>query len=353
MSKPTRLLPIAWGLLVLLLPGRALAWGPAAHIDFGLQVLKDLLLLAPAVAALLRSFPLDFLYGNIAADITVGKNLSPYRLHCHNWQVGSTVLELANDDAGRAFAWGYLSHLAADIVAHNYFVPYQTVEHFERRRASHVGWEIRFDTWARPESWQAARAISSRAFRRHDILLSRILVGPLFSFPVNRQIFSSFMVANRVLRWRRAARTLDRRSPLALDAAEVEEARRLSLQRVHTLLSVGLEAPLLQADPAGHRNLLLARDVRRNLFELARQGRLRHRDRIGPRYRDAFRDSLDGSLHLPLLEEFSLPSAANAKTPSRGRRALGLVKAAGQSVWNGSRKRGRALLTKLRERRRR
>ena len=104
--------------LFVLLPADAWAWGPAAHLDFGLHLLRDLTLVAPAVAGLLRRFADDFLYGNLAADITIGKNFSPYYLHCHNWQVGLSVLDLAEDDATRSFAWGYLAHLAADIVLH-------------------------------------------------------------------------------------------------------------------------------------------------------------------------------------------------------------------------------------------
>jgi len=92
--------------LFLLLPAPAKAWGPAAHLDFSLIVLKDLALLAPAVAVLLKKFPDDFLYGSIAADIAVGKNLSPYHLHCHNWQVGFSVLDLAEVVCTLAVAWG-------------------------------------------------------------------------------------------------------------------------------------------------------------------------------------------------------------------------------------------------------
>lgn len=299
--------PLRVTLLVLLLvlvgehPARA--WGLATHLDFGLQALKDPLLLAPVVATLLRRFPLDFLYGTLAPDITVGKNLSPYALHCHNWRVARSVLELAERDNLRAFAWGYLAHLAADIVAHNYFVPFKMVQHFHRRRAAHAYWEIRFDTWVGEETWQVARTLSTRAFKEHDEHLRNIIVGPLFSFPVNKQIFNSLMLANRLLRRKRALRAVQRNASMVLDAGEVEECRRLSLERMRALLRDGPEAEILQADPTGHRNLLIARQLHRYLQRRHRQGRHLDRRLVERLYRPLFRASLDVGVVLPAAGE--------------------------------------------------
>ena len=303
---------------------------------------------------MLRRFPFDFLYGNLAADITVAKNLAPYRLHCHNWQVGKTILELAEDDAGRAFAWGYLSHLAADIVAHNYFVPYKTVQYFHRPRPTHAGWEIRFDRFARPQAWQTARALGGAAFSAHDRLLSRVLVGPLFSFPVNRRLFSSFMLAQRVLRWRRASSASGRRGALILLPEEVEQSRRLSLERIQALLSAGPEAPLLQADPAGHRNLLLAREIHRQLRAMNRRDGLLEPEQIGPLYRRVFFESLQGRLELPSLESFRSPFYEEKERGlmERGRRAASRLQKAGRELWARSRAQTGRLMRRWRRRRR-
>src|SRR5262249_48933023 len=95
--------PTPWWLIgyafvvVLLAPSLAFAWGPATHIDFGLQVLKHAAVLTPFVRELLRRYPDDYLYGCCAADIIVGKNFAKYLYHCHNWQVGLRVLDTAYD----------------------------------------------------------------------------------------------------------------------------------------------------------------------------------------------------------------------------------------------------------------
>ena len=88
-------------------------------------MLANLPVLPAAIADLLRAYPFDFLYGNIAADSSIAKHYAPLGRHCHYWHVGQEIHDLAESDALRAFGLGYLCHLSADTVAHNYFVPRQ------------------------------------------------------------------------------------------------------------------------------------------------------------------------------------------------------------------------------------
>src|SRR3989442_3924467 len=108
-------------------PVAAHAWTPGTHVYLGESVLANLHQLSGAVADLLRAFPYDFLYGNIAADTSLAKKYAPVGRHCHAWHVGQEIFDLAHTDPLRAFGLGYLSHLAADAVAHNFFVPRQLV----------------------------------------------------------------------------------------------------------------------------------------------------------------------------------------------------------------------------------
>src|SRR6476620_10374622 len=113
------------GLFWLLIPPAAHAWTPGTHIYLGESVLGNLGQLPAAMADLLRAYPFDFLYGNIAADSSIAKHYAPLGRHCHYWHVGQEIHDLAATDGLRAFGLGYLCHLAADTVAHNYFVPRQ------------------------------------------------------------------------------------------------------------------------------------------------------------------------------------------------------------------------------------
>src|SRR5256886_7247666 len=56
------------------------AWTPGTHIYLGESVLANLHQLPAVVADLLRAFPYDFLYGNIAADTSIAKRSEERRV---------------------------------------------------------------------------------------------------------------------------------------------------------------------------------------------------------------------------------------------------------------------------------
>ena len=57
--------------LLLMLPDHAWAFGPATHVLLGSTMLDMLHLLPPDLAQLLRAHPQSYLYGNMAADISL------------------------------------------------------------------------------------------------------------------------------------------------------------------------------------------------------------------------------------------------------------------------------------------
>jgi hypothetical protein len=89
----------------------------------GNNVLAHLHLLAPALASVLAAHPEQYLYGCLSADIFIGKGCAYTPTHSHNWDMGRALLRQADSAETQAYAHGYLSHLAADVIAHNYLVP--------------------------------------------------------------------------------------------------------------------------------------------------------------------------------------------------------------------------------------
>ncbi len=112
-------------LCLALVPSDAWAWTPGTHVFLGDLLLRHLALVPPSLGLLLRRHPDDFLYGSIAADTSIAKKYADVGRHCHHWPVGLEIHDRADTDALKAFALGYLAHLAADVVAHNWFVPRQ------------------------------------------------------------------------------------------------------------------------------------------------------------------------------------------------------------------------------------
>jgi len=68
---------------------------------------------------IIRRHRKDFLYGTLMADIIIGKKYMPKDKSSHSWEVAFDLMKSARTDQQRAFVHGYMSHLAADTVAHN------------------------------------------------------------------------------------------------------------------------------------------------------------------------------------------------------------------------------------------
>ena len=95
--RPSLLLAAAFTAVgwLLLVPESVAAWGPATHVALGEAVLSSLYLVPPAIRAIIERFPLHFLYGSVAADISLAKKYVPPGRHSHYWHVGEEVLTKA------------------------------------------------------------------------------------------------------------------------------------------------------------------------------------------------------------------------------------------------------------------
>ena len=302
--------PLSWGaaaalagVVAALWPHHAYAWGPLAHLNFTSLSLGSLSSVAPAIRAVLSQFAGEYLYGSVAADIVVGKNLARYADHCHNWAVGFRVLDRARSDAQRAFSYGFLAHLAADTIAHNYYVPYKTVEGHQVRGCGHAYWELRYDQTLPRDLWRIAKHVSHARFREHDDHLEELLAGSsVIPFALSKKMFGSMLLAARLRRWQRLSQLLAGERDLALQREEVRECEKLAVEQILDVLRHGPDAGCTRADPTGGRNLHLARQLRR---ELRRRGDLpeKLRSELVRSMRPAFKDAIYGRLALPELPE--------------------------------------------------
>lgn len=293
------------GVVLVGLPAEAFAWGPITHMDYAVEALASLTGYAPAVKAVLANYPRDFLYGALAADITVGKSYVDYIYNCHNWRVGFLLLNEAEDDRQRACAYGYLVHLAADIIAHNYFVPVTTIRSYPTRTLGHVYWEMRFDARRPKKIWRLTHEICEMDFSHDDELFQRMLKRTLFSFKTNRRIFSSILNLHRLERWQRGMRHLARRSRWRLSSSDLVEYRGLALQSVKKFLHDPESAPCTRVDPTGADKLLYAKEVRRHLQKAWRRGRVTEAEA------EHFVDQVKRALKQGIYEEAELPEVSD------------------------------------------
>lgn len=255
---------------LLLLVGAALAspaplhaWTPGTHIYLGEAVLANLGSIPALTADLLRAFPFDFLYGNIAADSSIAKKYAPVGRHCHSWHVGQEIFDLARSDALRAFGLGYLSHLAADVVAHNFFVPRQLVLTSSSTGFGHSYWESRFETPLGERFARMAKEVILLDHTPADSHLDQIIAPTIFSVRTNRRLFRGMVQITDWANWRRVVQLAADASRWDLTDRDVERHVGASFNYVMDLFNAGHEAQARRFEPSGSRALAEAKRLRR------------------------------------------------------------------------------------------
>ena len=250
------------GLALLVFPDPAWAWTPGTHIWVGETILANLHLLPPRIADLLHAFPYDFLYGSIAPDISLAKKYVPPGRHSHYWHVGEEVLTRAPSDALRAFGAGYLAHLAADTVAHNFFVPRQLLLTSSTSSMGHSYWELRAETHLTDQFARKAREIVLLDHTPADTYLQTVISPTIFSVPTNLRIFRGMVHLAHTKTWQRAMQAARERSRWLLTDEDLE--RFFSAAYDATIDALADEKGFARRlDPAGHLPLGIAKRMRR------------------------------------------------------------------------------------------
>ena len=258
-----------------LIPDVALAWAPATHLFFAKEALYFGQLLPQAIRSLLTTYTPDFLYGCIAADITLGKKFVEYIYNCHNFDVGMHLLGVAHKPQEKAFVYGYLSHLAADTVSHNFFVPYQNIEHFDHITFRHAYWEVRLDQYFGDRVWgDIESVIRNPRNHGHDRLMDFALKDTIFSFRTNKILFSSMLAIQRLKKWQAFVRGVNLSSSRQFNPHHLAEYNRLAVSAIIRLFNEGKNSPVYLVDPTGSKVIEEVQTVRRMLRNLKRHGRL-------------------------------------------------------------------------------
>ncbi len=211
---------------VALFPVVAHAWTPGTHVYLGESVLANLHQLAGAVADLLRAYPYDFLYGNIAADTSMAKKYAPVGRHCHAWHVGQEIFDLAHTDPLRAFGLGYLSHAYAS----------------------------------------TAKELILQDHTPSDTHLDTIISPTLFSVGTSRRLFRGMVHLTESESWRWAFQIILENTRWDLPDADVERHMAVAFEYVMEMLGEK-DAAARRLDPAGDQALKLAKRMRRQALQ--------------------------------------------------------------------------------------
>ena len=255
----------------LVVPHALHAWTPGTHIYLAESVLQNLGVLPAVTADLLHSFPYDYLYGSIAADTSFAKKYAPADRHPHAWHVAQEIYDSAPADALKAFGLGYLSHLAADVIAHNHFVPRQLVLSRGPGGVAHAYWEARVEHVLGEHYSRSAVDLIKMDHLRADQHLDTILSPTLFSVKTNRRMFRGMVRITEQRSFQATLRMADEYGKWALTEEDVGRHMDRSLQQIVEVLK-GKEPEVRASDPSGYAALARAKEVRKLAFQLGYRG---------------------------------------------------------------------------------
>jgi hypothetical protein len=229
----------------LLVPSLAFAWGPLTHVYLGNEIYYLGSLLPAGVYSLIRRYRNDFLYGNLMADIIVGKKYLPDEKSSHSWHVALNLFDSAKTQQQKAFVYGYMSHLAADTVAHESLTN-------GRKNVGHTFLELKADSLVDKRYWLQAIAIDKRVQTRNDLFMERTLERVLFSFKTNKRIFKSVVFLSG-LHQERFSNFIDRNIvvPPTYRKENIKRLQDESLDRIIDLLQNGRYSEVLKKNPLG------------------------------------------------------------------------------------------------------
>ncbi len=242
-------------------PTDALAWGPGVHLALGNSVLANLGCLPPLIGSLLGRHQNAFLYGCLSADIFIGKGTSFKPGHSHNWVTGFKLLSSAKDPRVLSYAYGYLSHLAADVVAHNYYVPNALWTMPSGGKISHVYVEAQADLKFKAEH-KAALALFRSPNKENDTTLLTAMDKKRLPFLFKKQIIKSTLKVCGTKEWGNSLRLADRLMPRGQSTYHLDDMYALSRNLVFNFLVDPKATVAVSFDPIGSRNLRSVRELR-------------------------------------------------------------------------------------------
>jgi hypothetical protein len=256
------------------------AWGPGHHLDFAERVIRRRKELLPNdVAALVETERDAYEYGNIAADIINFKAYGGSYSHCHRWQIIEDMREIATKPSEEAFILGYLSHLAADTIAHNHFVPYHLARYARTKGLGHLYWEMNADRFIPESRWEVVtRLKNNKSLTELDRLVNHTVPKKALSMRTNKLIFNHVLLVSERQQWRNGMARLHPMSQVTLSKGFLNLFQDAAVERIRLALHKNGLRQIMRVDANGTAAQQRAMRSRTNILHRISPGRMREEE---------------------------------------------------------------------------
>lgn len=230
------------------------AWGPGHHLEFSERVWRRRNELLPRdMALLIDEERAAYDYGNIAADIINFKTYGGAYSHCHRWEIVDEMRALSTSKRQEAFCAGYLSHLAADTIAHNHFVPYHLARYARTKGLGHLYWEMNADRFVPESRWERVSKLKTQdALGELDDLVNRTVPKKALSMRTNKIIFNHVLLVSERERWRSGMARIHPISKVTLTKGFLARFQDAAVDRIRLSLHPRGLRVIREVDANGH-----------------------------------------------------------------------------------------------------
>ena len=263
-------------LLVLLGAVACAAWGPGHHLEFAERVYRRRKELLPGdVAELLHEEREAYYYGNIAADIVNFKAFGGSYGHCHRWGIIDDMRGLATTARQESFILGYLSHLAADTIAHNHFVPYHLARYARTKGLGHLYWEMNADRFIPESRWEIVGSLKAQGeLDELDELVNETVPKKALSMRTNKLIFNHVLLVSERQQWRAGMAKIHPISQVTLSKGFLALFQDAAVERIRLAMHPRGFRLIREVDANGKDAQRAAMQMRRSVLDRIVPGRV-------------------------------------------------------------------------------
>ena len=197
-------------------------------------------------------------------------NIQNYLFKVHILQ---NILKKSKDDREKSVALGYMTHLAADVIAHNFYVPKELLVSRGLKNFMHTVMEVKVDMIFYKEAGELIKNILSEDFSKEDKFIKENISKALLPFGINRKIFEISLRGSKSSKLYKAFNIFsDYENWIIENKKSIMEYHEISYRLAADILKNMENSTVLKYDPNGEIHINSAKEMKKEYKALGIDG---------------------------------------------------------------------------------